>query len=127
MDPARNRSTQRIALSLLLLSCCASGGCAWFKFGKNTAAPVIVRATSAPQCVHAPPLLPLQMLPTQIQLISDRDGVVWIALDAQGYENLSRNIGSLRLALGEARSIIGYYADCVRGDGGQATDRRPGQ
>lgn len=73
----------------------------------------MLTADSGPACRNAPQPSKLQLLPTRFSVVTDPTGIVWLALDPQSYENLSRNINSLRLALAEQRSIIAYYDNCV--------------
>lgn len=96
-----------------LLICFAVGGCSLWPRKGPTPAPVILSAASAPACTNAPTLPPLEMLPTRFTVVKDPTGIVWLALDPQSYENLSRNLNAMRLALSEQRRIIAYYGNCV--------------
>lgn len=112
-----------LMIALCSLICFGAGGCGWLPSKRSTPPPVIVMDSSTPSCVNAPNLPGLTMLPTPMRVVRDSDGLFWVAMDAQGYENLSRNIGSLRLVLVEARRIIRYYETCVRAESdGQAAN-----
>lgn len=90
-----------------------TGACSLWPSKERTPAPVIIAEDSKPACTNAPTSESLRMLPTRFQLIKDGDGLVWIGLDPQAYENLSRNVNEMRLALNEQRRIISYYEKCV--------------
>lgn len=94
---------------LTIIACCALGGCAMSRQKPVQPPPIYV----TPICQNAPKQTPMTMLPTKFSVISDKDGVYWIALDPSNYEHLARNASAVNLALKEARIIIAWYADCA--------------
>jgi hypothetical protein len=106
MAPADANRRLRLITACLLASLCGCGVAP-----KRT---VLVEPKAPVLCQQATALPSVQMLPTPFRVVADSSGIYWIGMDGRAYENLARNIDTLRLVLNQARNIIDYYDSCVR-------------
>jgi len=72
-------------------------------------------------CNQSPKADALTMFQTPPNAIKDEFGIWWFAFDAKAYENISKNIQSMRQYMTQQRKIIKYYRKCIE-DQGDTTD-----
>jgi len=55
----------------------------------------------------------LNMLTVKFDTVEDKDGVFWLAMDSQAYENASINLANMLGYIRSQKAINKYLVDCI--------------
>lgn len=92
-----------VALTALMSGC--------FPFVKKDE--IVARKAPESLCRGVPSADKLTLRKVQFVVITDRDGIPWIALSPKDYENLSQNTSDIKKFAEQQKSIIKFYEKCV--------------